>query len=77
MSAANEHNTDNKTVFKIIKISPVINIAQILCNAKNAFKKYGKSKINGINFIDRGYEQLEKTLSSLGAEIKRCQKEKL
>jgi len=36
----------------------------------------GKSKINGINFIDRGYEQLEKTLSSLGAEFKRCQKEK-
>lgn len=31
----------------------------------------GESKIENINFIDRGYESLEKTLSSLGADIKR------
>lgn len=37
----------------------------------------GKSTITGINFIDRGYVKLEKTLSALGADIRRvCQKEK-
>ena len=41
-----------------------------------AMSAEGKSKITGIKFIDRGYEQIEKTFSKLGVEIKRCQKEK-
>lgn len=37
----------------------------------------GKSTITGVKFIDRGYVKLEKTLSALGADIRRvCQKEK-
>ena len=31
----------------------------------------GETKINNIKYIDRGYEQIEKKLSSLGANIKR------
>ena len=31
----------------------------------------GETKIENVHFIDRGYENLEKTLSSLGADIKR------
>jgi len=41
-----------------------------------ALATIGKSKVTGVNFIDRGYENLEETLTKLGAEIKRCQKEK-
>lgn len=41
-------------------------------------KANGESTISGVNFIDRGYEQIEKIFSLLGANIKRvCQKEKL
>lgn len=32
----------------------------------------GKSEITGINFLDRGYCNLENTLSSVGADIYRC-----
>ena len=31
----------------------------------------GESRIYGLSHIDRGYERLEKTLSSLGADIAR------
>ena len=41
-----------------------------------AMRAEGKSKITGIHYIDRGYVQIEETLSKLGVKIKRCQKEK-
>ena len=31
----------------------------------------GKTKVENVEFIDRGYENLEKMLSSLGAKIRR------
>ena len=35
----------------------------------------GKSHITNIHHIDRGYEKIEKSLSSIGAEIKRIKNE--
>ena len=37
----------------------------------------GKTVVNNVGFIDRGYEQLEKMLASLGADIRRVWKQKL
>ena len=72
---------------RIVKIRGVENLKPALFESKElrggaalvllALKANGKSNITGINFIDRGYIQIEKTFSSLGAVIKRvCQKEK-
>lgn len=71
---------------RIVKIRGVENLLPVEFEAKElrggaalvllALSVKGKSKITGINYIDRGYENLEKTLNNLGAEIKRCQKEK-
>ena len=72
---------------RIVKIRGVENLKPALFESKElrggaalvllAIKANGKSNITGINFIDRGYIQIEKTFSSLGAVIKRvCQKEK-
>jgi len=33
----------------------------------------GTSSISGVNYIDRGYERMEKVLSSIGADIKRVE----
>ena len=38
-----------------------------------AMEAYGKSYIKNIDFIDRGYENIENIFSSLGADIKRIQ----
>lgn len=32
----------------------------------------GKSQISGLEYIDRGYESIERDLTALGADIKRC-----
>lgn len=71
---------------RIVKIRGVDNLKPAEFEAKElrggaalvllALKAHGKSQITGVNFIDRGYVHLEKTLTKLGAEIKRCQKEK-
>lgn len=71
---------------RIVKIRGVENLKPAEFEAKElrggaalvllALIANGKSKVTGVKFIDRGYVQLEKTLTKLGAEIKRCQKEK-
>ena len=33
----------------------------------------GKYEIDGVNFIDRGYENIEEVFSALGADIRRFQ----
>ena len=35
--------------------------------------KKGKYEISGVNFIDRGYENIEEVFSALGADIRRIQ----
>lgn len=73
---------------RIVKIRGVKNLTSAHFVAKElrggasavllGLKANGESTISGVNFIDRGYEQIEKTFSLLGAEIVRvCQKEKL
>lgn len=72
---------------RILKIRGVKNLLSAEFEAKElrggaalvllALKAKGISKISGINYIDRGYEQIENIFSSLGADVRRvCQKEK-
>lgn len=73
---------------RIVKIRGVKSLTSASFTAKElrggaglvllGLKANGTSRVYGLNFIDRGYEQIEKTFSLLGAEIVRvCQKEKL